>query len=86
MLADVALAELKHNVVVLRAIDFVGAGHYCLAVFNEGLVTLEPVSARPCEPFKAQHPTSIEHVDLVHQILEGPSEFPRVIGGVVVVG
>jgi len=35
--------ELQDNVVILWAIDLVGAGHDGLAVFNEGLVTLKPV-------------------------------------------
>ena len=84
-LADVALAELQDEVVVLRAIDLVGVDHNSLAVLNEGFVTLEPVGSRTGKAVKVQCPTAIEHLDLVHHILDGSAEFPRMIGGIVVV-
>ncbi len=48
-LTDVAFTELQHDIVILRAIDLMGAGYNGLAVLDEGLVTLEPVGARPGE-------------------------------------
>ena len=42
-LAYLALAELQDNVVVLRAIDFMGAGYDGFAVVNQWLVTFEPI-------------------------------------------
>ncbi len=85
-LADVALAELQHQIVVLGAIDLVWAGHDGLAVLDEWFVPLEPVGTRPGEAVEVQRAWAIKHLDLVHNLLESSFELPPVIGGVVVVG
>ena len=83
---DAPLSKLQGQVVALRTVDLVRAHNDGCTLFNVGLVALEPVGAGALELLQVERALAVEHVDVVHHLLERPLEFPTVIRGIVIVG
>ena len=85
-LVDATLAELKDEVVGLRAPHFMRADHNRLAVFDEGFVPIQPVRPGAGEPVVTERIGAEELLALQHHLFDGPAELPSLIVGIEVVG
>ena len=75
---------MQGEVVGLRSEKLVRARHDGLAVVDERLVSLEPIRPRPGEALNVEGAAAVEHMDVVHQLLERPLELPPMVQGEVV--
>jgi len=83
-LVNAVLAQLQHQVVLLRTIHLVGRGNNGLVVENIGLVLRHEIGAGVLESFHRVRAAPIEHAHLVHEFFKRAFKLPALVGRIVV--